>query len=250
MSNQILKVGHSSITDSIELLKHYNLEMYNVQDTFQLAAQIGLQQLSLRGLVGMFLGHRLDTDVTTNWESTFLSDKQILHASSDAWASLKVYEALIKYMDDKGYNPPVPVKRAFSLLKPSDQEKLLEKISEQESLNGRKHKGGNGFSNRPTTPSFGDVPVYQREESSDAKVYHYKSPSEPPVYIREEYEKRTTQKWYYHHPRYWGGGGMQYPRNTTSQKTDKVEELEYEGNGVDIDEDKSEQNQIIESHNK
>jgi ribonuclease D len=52
---------------------------------------------SLLALTAIFLGFRLDKKVRkTNWASANLTDRQILYAATDAWASLKVYEKMLE----------------------------------------------------------------------------------------------------------------------------------------------------------
>ena len=53
--------------------------------------------LNLQGLVGVFLGRWLSKMMSrSNWSQRRLSWKQLLYASTDVWASLEVYLALMK----------------------------------------------------------------------------------------------------------------------------------------------------------
>ena len=71
--------------------------MCNFHDTHQLAIQLGLEHLSLRGLVALFLNRKLDKSLSiSDWEATSLSTEQVSYAATDAWASLKVYHYIIK----------------------------------------------------------------------------------------------------------------------------------------------------------
>ncbi|XP_019863694.1 PREDICTED: uncharacterized protein LOC109592757 isoform X1 [Amphimedon queenslandica] len=130
MSPDILKVGHGSFNDVKDLLLRYHLETYNFQDTYQLAVLLGLENLSLRGLVGLFLNKKLDKSHTiSNWEAPSLTNEQITYAATDAWASLKVYHCIVKEAKRCKKEFPSPITRAFHLLKPFYQEKILDRIN-------------------------------------------------------------------------------------------------------------------------
>lgn len=91
------QVGHATTCDVMSLLKTYHLETYNMMDTLHMANCCQMEQLSLRALVALFLQHSLsNTECTSNWNRFMLRKDQILYASTDAWASLRVYRALLK----------------------------------------------------------------------------------------------------------------------------------------------------------
>jgi len=55
---------------------------------------------TLRGLTAIFLGLRLiKTQQMSNWECAALTESQIHYASADAWVSMKVYSAMLRYGD-------------------------------------------------------------------------------------------------------------------------------------------------------
>lgn len=79
------------------ILKNYYVDMKNIHDTLLIASQLGLRQLSLRKLVAVFLGQRLcKQQRLSDWEKRVLLDNQISYACTDAWASLKVYESIMR----------------------------------------------------------------------------------------------------------------------------------------------------------
>ena len=92
-----LQAGHNSGLDAYLLLKHYYVNSCSIFDTHRLSTQLELPMQSLRGLAGVLLGLQLSKQQTqTNWEKRYLSDSQLQYASTDAWMSLKVYQALMK----------------------------------------------------------------------------------------------------------------------------------------------------------
>ena len=94
------QVGHAvSTDDAVYLLKHYHINMNSIYDTLVLANQLGLRHLSLQKLAGVFLGQNLcKKQRMSNWERNQLLDKQISYACNDAWTSLKVYEAMKRFV--------------------------------------------------------------------------------------------------------------------------------------------------------
>ena len=95
----IIQVGHAVCTDdAVKILKNYFVDMKNFQDTLLMASQLGLKWQSLRKLVAMFLGQRLcKKHQRSDWEKRVLMDKQISYACTDAWASLRLYQSIIRY---------------------------------------------------------------------------------------------------------------------------------------------------------
>lgn len=93
----VCQVGHGSDTDAYLLLKNYYVNSCSVFDTYSLTKELGLPLQSLRGLAGTLLGVQVTkSQARTNWENELLSDSQLHYASTDAWISLKVYEALLQ----------------------------------------------------------------------------------------------------------------------------------------------------------
>lgn len=91
------QVGHNLRADAIQIVQHFYLSSRNIADTEVLARILGLGVGSLRGLAAMFLGWRLSKNqARSNWERNVLSPAQLTYAATDAWASLKVYTALLQ----------------------------------------------------------------------------------------------------------------------------------------------------------
>ena len=87
--------------DARALLNYYAVNTINVFDTHEflnsLPDHLQPPLLNLQGLVGVFLGEWLSKVMTrSNWSRRNLSWKQLLYASTDVWASLEVYLALMK----------------------------------------------------------------------------------------------------------------------------------------------------------
>ena len=96
-----LQVGHGSLGDARSLLYFHQLNTVNIFDTHAflttLPEHLQPPLLSLQGLVGVFLGRWISKSMTrSNWNGHQLSWKQLQYASTDVWASLQVYLALMK----------------------------------------------------------------------------------------------------------------------------------------------------------
>ena len=94
-------MGHGSLGDARSLLYYHQLNTVNIFDTHDFLASLPehLQPplLNLQGLVGIFLGRWLSKSMMrSNWNLHQLSRKQVQYASTDVWASLEVYLALMK----------------------------------------------------------------------------------------------------------------------------------------------------------
>lgn len=114
----IMKVGHDIQTDATLLLKHYTINSTHLFDTYAYCLQLpDLQQKSLKGLASRLLGKTLTkAQRMSNWEVENLAPAQIAYATADAWASLLVYNELVRYGADAGVPPPHPLTDAQSIV--------------------------------------------------------------------------------------------------------------------------------------
>lgn len=95
------QVGHGSLSDARALLKFYAINTVNIFDTVEFLNSLPLYLrpplLNLQGLVALLLGQWLSKSMArSQWNRRQLSWKQLLYASTDVWASLEVYLALMK----------------------------------------------------------------------------------------------------------------------------------------------------------
>lgn len=94
----VTKVGVGLRTDAQRLRDEYpGLALESLVDIHDLPLCGHTSPKSLVGLSSIFLGARIDKSVRkSNWEALPLSDKQIIYAATDAWASLLVYVRMIE----------------------------------------------------------------------------------------------------------------------------------------------------------
>lgn len=100
-SNQkVVKAGISIRDDMKDLQRLAPFSPASVVDLNDIAAQIGVVNIGVRSLSGIFLGIRISKgQQTSNWEKETLTEAQMAYAATDAWVCLEIYRTL----DEKGY---------------------------------------------------------------------------------------------------------------------------------------------------
>ena len=95
LSNEnITKCGVSVDRDLIELMYLSPFDPLSFVDLGNIARDNDVPHHGLRGLVAMFLKHRISKGAQiSDWSKTVLSPSQITYAATDAWISLKLFEA-------------------------------------------------------------------------------------------------------------------------------------------------------------
>ena len=98
LSNEkITKCGVSVDRDLIELMYLSPFDPLSFVDLGNIARDYDVPHHGLRGLVAMFLNHRISKGAQiSDWSKTVLSPSQITYAATDAWISLKLFEAFEK----------------------------------------------------------------------------------------------------------------------------------------------------------
>ena len=98
LSNEnITKCGVSVDRDLIELMYLSPFDPLSFVDLGNVARDYDFPHHGLRGLVAMFLKHRISKGAQiSDWSKTVLSPSQITYAATDAWISLKLFEAFEK----------------------------------------------------------------------------------------------------------------------------------------------------------
>ena len=98
LSNKnITKCGVSVDRDLIELMYLSPFDPISFIDLGNIARENEIPHHGLRGLVAMFLKHRISKgSQTSDWSRIILSDSQISYAATDAWASLELFKILDK----------------------------------------------------------------------------------------------------------------------------------------------------------
>ena len=95
LSNEnITKCGVSVDRDLIELMYLSPFDPLSFVDLGNIARDNDVPHHGLRGLVAMFLKHRISKGAQiSDWSKTVLSSSQITYAATDAWISLKLFKA-------------------------------------------------------------------------------------------------------------------------------------------------------------
>ena len=98
LSNKnITKCGVSVDRDLIELMYLSPFDPISFVDLGNVARENEIPHHGLRGLVAMFLKHRISKgSQTSDWSRISLSDSQISYAATDAWVSLELFKIFEK----------------------------------------------------------------------------------------------------------------------------------------------------------
>ena len=98
LSNKnITKCGVSVDRDLIELMYLSPFDPISFVDLGNVARENEIPHHGLRGLVALFLKHRISKgSQTSDWSKISLSDSQISYAATDAWVSLELFKIFDK----------------------------------------------------------------------------------------------------------------------------------------------------------
>ena len=98
LSNKnITKCGVSIDRDLIELMYLSPFDPISFVDLGNVARENEIPHHGLRGLVAMFLKHRISKgSQTSDWSKISLTDSQISYAATDAWVSLELFKIFDK----------------------------------------------------------------------------------------------------------------------------------------------------------
>ena len=98
LSNKnITKCGVSVDRDLIELMYLSPFDPISFIDLGNVARENEIPHHGLRGLVAMFLKHRISKgNQTSDWSKISLTDSQISYAATDAWVSLELFKIFDK----------------------------------------------------------------------------------------------------------------------------------------------------------
>lgn len=95
-SNEVKKVGADVAGDlrSLHQLRHFRERGFI--DLQAMVGDWGIEERSLRKMSAIVLGRRVSkAQRLSNWESSTLTDKQQLYASTDAWVCLRILDQLV-----------------------------------------------------------------------------------------------------------------------------------------------------------
>lgn len=97
-SKEILKVGFGLKNDHEQVRNRFGITLNHVLDLDQIFKKMGYRgQIGVRGAIGVLFKQgfkKSKATTTSNWAMTLLTPKQLRYAANDAFAALKVMEAL------------------------------------------------------------------------------------------------------------------------------------------------------------
>ena len=97
-NENICKVGLAFKDDINGLRRRHDFSPANCIDIQKLVPQYGLLDLGLQKLFAICFGRKISkAQQLTNWENSHLTPEQARYASTDAWATLLIYEDLLKH---------------------------------------------------------------------------------------------------------------------------------------------------------
>lgn len=116
---KIRKVGLAFRDDINGLRRRRNFMPANCVDVQSLAAQYGILELGLQKMFAICFGKKISkTQQLTNWENSHLTPEQARYASTDAWATLLIYEDMMRH------EPLDP--KEVEALKKAEKERMIE----------------------------------------------------------------------------------------------------------------------------
>ena len=96
--SNIRKVGLAFRDDINGLRRRRNFIPANCVDVQSMVAQYGILDLGLQKIFAICFGKKISkTQQLTNWENSHLTPEQARYASTDAWATLLIYEDLLAH---------------------------------------------------------------------------------------------------------------------------------------------------------
>lgn len=97
-SKQVLKVGFGLKNDHSQIRRRLGISFNHVLDLDQVFRKMGYQgQIGVRGAMGVLLKQcfkKSKSTTTSNWSLRELTPRQLLYAANDAYAALKIMQAL------------------------------------------------------------------------------------------------------------------------------------------------------------
>ena len=105
---KITKIGLSWHDDIHGLLARKQFKPGTFIDLQNVAADMGIQDMSLQKLYANILGGKISKgQQLSNWEADSLSEPQKRYAATDAWACIQLYREMMR-MQEEGYELQTP----------------------------------------------------------------------------------------------------------------------------------------------
>jgi ribonuclease D len=98
VSLRIAKVGFGLAGDHVQIMRTLGVRPQNVLDLNEIFREKGyIKELGVRGAVAVVFNRRFMKSkkaTTSNWSNRQLTESQIIYSANDAWAAIKVFDAL------------------------------------------------------------------------------------------------------------------------------------------------------------
>lgn len=98
VAHHIVKVGFGLAGDHTQIRRTLGVQPQNVLDLNELFRAKGyIKELGVRGAVAVVFNRRFlksKKATTSNWSNRQLTESQIIYSANDAWAAIKVFDAL------------------------------------------------------------------------------------------------------------------------------------------------------------
>jgi ribonuclease D len=98
VATRITKVGFGLAGDHVQIMRTLGVHPLNVLDLNVIFRDKGYtKELGVRGAVAVMFNRRFLKSrkaTTSNWSNRQLTESQIIYAANDAWAAIKVFDAL------------------------------------------------------------------------------------------------------------------------------------------------------------
>lgn len=98
VSERITKVGFGLAGDHVQIMRTLGVRPKNVLDLNEVFRKKGYaKEIGVRGAVAIVFNRRFVKSrkaTTSNWSNRQLTESQIIYSANDAWAALKVFDAL------------------------------------------------------------------------------------------------------------------------------------------------------------
>ena len=115
----VCKVGLAFRDDINGLRRRRNFTPANCIDVQSMVEKYGILDLGLQKIFAICFGRKISkTQQLTNWENSHLTPEQARYASTDAWATLLIYEDLLQH-------EPLPFDEVVAL-KREEKERMIE----------------------------------------------------------------------------------------------------------------------------
>ena len=104
LESPVTKVGLSLRDDLAQLRRRHNLDTQHANwvDLQTLAPRYGIHELGLKKIYALLFSEKISKrQQLTNWEAPTLTEAQQRYAATDAWACLRIYDTLAKFIPDQ-----------------------------------------------------------------------------------------------------------------------------------------------------